>query len=967
MTLEKIQNRITKLERELNDLKNLVGKYESQSKKEVSTYEETSTPKEDAQTPKVKKNYEYNIGGYIIGAIGAFALIFAAGWLIKLSIDKRWLNESARIISSIIFGLSVIGASLYLYKKRFHILPNIILGTAYGLLYLSIFSAYYFFNLLGIKETFIFFTLITLASVIFSRIAKSQILYIFSLIGAFAAPLILSQGENSYVFLFSYLTILNLIFLFMSKDFPWKITAYLVFIGNAAIYSGWMEGSLKESSLFIPMAYLIILTSIFFTRHLLLSKENSDHKANYILLFLSFISLLALGHISLEILNKSFIPFFYLFASGFIILWSLLSKKQNNYSIETKSLILILLIPTLFTGLETFFDGPWWMVSIIAFSGTLSATAALRRNRIQSIIAALLWFITGITFLNYLGSINVLATPLWNSRFFLYILTSFFLVLTYGANKESKRFKAYVIIGYILLIGAVLHENHDFFIKEGEIRRLLYSNIILIFAIVPIVLGIIKHKLIFRLTGLALLGVVILKFYFYDVWTLGIVFRIIAGFTLGTALILMAVFYQKFKEKVIKPMFSKTILFIFCMSLIPSIGYSQSTRTKSFQYYKDIQVINISKSDIYGIIKLDDDIYKNSYGNDLRVIYKGNQLPYFKRTEFTKDSLKFNKIKVIYTKVNRWGRTYILKLPKIPENSIYTSISIYVPKRIRSRFEMNAQVSKSKTVKNWVSIGSRSLFRYSGYSQLSFHVNLKESRFLRISTNRKFPLLFLKAAYLPKAKKEYSKSLQIKDLNITNNSDKKATVIYINNESRIKLNRISLLFKEKRFSRSFKIFIKVNRKYQYFMSGNLWQKKKTLHYIDFSSLTQYPLKIMISNNDNKGLTVEKASIFGPKEILIFSLPKTKIDNSIRLYYGNKYVKLPGYDIQNTFGQKLKRKYFKMGNHMKNPEFSYSPVEPPLSQWIIRILFLLGFMGLLYPTYKIIRSYTSEFEKKDIEK
>ena len=54
----------------------------------------------------------------------------------------------------------------------------------------------------------------------------------------------------------------------------------------------------------------------------------------------------------------------------------------------------------------------------------------------------------------------------------------------------------------------------------------------------------------FRLTGIILGVVLISKFYLYDIWTMSIVVRIIAGFSLGIGLVLLSIIYQKYKDKI---------------------------------------------------------------------------------------------------------------------------------------------------------------------------------------------------------------------------------------------------------------------------------------------------------------------------------------------------------------------------------------------------------------------------------
>ena len=98
-------------------------------------------------------------------------------------------------------------------------------------------------------------------------------------------------------------------------------------------------------------------------------------------------------------------------------------------------------------------------------------------------------------------------------------------------------------------------------------------------------------------------------------------------------------------------------------------------------------------------------------------------------------------------------------------------------------------------------------------------------------------------------------------------------------------------------------------------------------------------------------------------MLVFELPRKETVAPLRLYYGNPYIKMPDYDIQNTYDKNSKQIPLTIGIHTVNGKFSYSMIEPPVSTWIIRILFIVGFLSLVWLSYRIMRRYTEDMETK----
>ena len=70
------------------------------------------------------------------------------------------------------------------------------------------------------------------------------------------------------------------------------------------------------------------------------------------------------------------------------------------------------------------------------------------------------------------------------------------------------------------------------------------------YALVLIALGVIRRFALNRILGLALIGLVVLKLYFYDVWLLTRIYRISAFVVLGVLLLATSYLYSRFRHKI---------------------------------------------------------------------------------------------------------------------------------------------------------------------------------------------------------------------------------------------------------------------------------------------------------------------------------------------------------------------------------------------------------------------------------
>jgi len=80
-------------------------------------------------------------------------------------------------------------------------------------------------------------------------------------------------------------------------------------------------------------------------------------------------------------------------------------------------------------------------------------------------------------------------------------------------------------------------------------RDISLSLFWLFYAIVVLAVGFLKKYKSIRLGGIALLLLAIFKLFFYDLWSLGTLYRIISSISLGVVLLSISFVYQKYKDK----------------------------------------------------------------------------------------------------------------------------------------------------------------------------------------------------------------------------------------------------------------------------------------------------------------------------------------------------------------------------------------------------------------------------------
>lgn len=181
----------------------------------------------------------------LLSKIGIVTLVLGIAFFVKYAIDKDWINEVGRVAIGVLTGGVLIGIAHKL-RKKYDIFSALMVGGGVSVLYITITLAFREYHLFDQTLAFVILIAITIFSVILSLVYDRKELALFSLLGGYASPLMISTGDGNYVVLFSFLFILNSGMLIISMRKKWGIIGIVSFVCTLLFYWVWIMNSFKD-------------------------------------------------------------------------------------------------------------------------------------------------------------------------------------------------------------------------------------------------------------------------------------------------------------------------------------------------------------------------------------------------------------------------------------------------------------------------------------------------------------------------------------------------------------------------------------------------------------------------------------------------------------------------------------------------------------------------------------------------
>ena len=302
--------------------------------------------------------HEYFLAANFITVIGSILFVLGIGFFVRFSVFDYFPDIISRSVIALGGSLLLIFVSHSMYKKH-PAFSSIIMGGAFSILYFTLITAYYNYNLFGTGTAFIIAFLITAFSVLLSLGYKRYSLVTLAFIAAYSTPFLVNYSDSDSFLLFNYLILLDigvLVLVIFKKNLFLNLTAF-AFTG--VYFLIWLITSIKighQANYDIGFLYLII----FFLILLPLNTISNIVKKKFFLPFeLSVIITLnmmvyAAGMYMLLSLNPDYRGLFTALLAVFnlVFLYILLTKVKYNQRLVYLTIGLIIIFVTLIPPVE---------------------------------------------------------------------------------------------------------------------------------------------------------------------------------------------------------------------------------------------------------------------------------------------------------------------------------------------------------------------------------------------------------------------------------------------------------------------------------------------------------------------------------------------------------------------------------------------------------------------------------------
>ena len=145
----------------------------------------------------------------LFAAIAGIALVVAAVFFLKYSIEAGWLQPPVRVAIGILVAVALLVVCEMKAARRYPATANAMDAAAIAILFATFFAAHALWNLIPSLVAFGLLAMVTLIAVLLSIRRESLFIAVLGLLGGFATPALLSTGENRPIPLFAYLLLLN--------------------------------------------------------------------------------------------------------------------------------------------------------------------------------------------------------------------------------------------------------------------------------------------------------------------------------------------------------------------------------------------------------------------------------------------------------------------------------------------------------------------------------------------------------------------------------------------------------------------------------------------------------------------------------------------------------------------------------------------------------------------------------------
>jgi uncharacterized membrane protein len=221
---------------------------------------------------KAELSLEQRIGTQWILIAGVVTVFAAVAFFLKYAYDNDLIGPFGRVMIAAFTGLIALIIGEVTRRREYGDIAKVVTALGFAILYVAVFSAYYFYHLIDSTPAFVLAILLTATAMLYAVSLNEILIAFIAMLGGFASPIILSTGENLPMQLFTYTVILGVGAMLCGFYRKWRAINALAFAGTFALYIGWFEkfyrpemksGAPIPGQMYIALSWLVVFFAVY--------------------------------------------------------------------------------------------------------------------------------------------------------------------------------------------------------------------------------------------------------------------------------------------------------------------------------------------------------------------------------------------------------------------------------------------------------------------------------------------------------------------------------------------------------------------------------------------------------------------------------------------------------------------------------------------------------------------------------
>lgn len=517
---------------------------------------------------------EARIGSHWLNRIGITAVLIGAALFLKLAIDNQWIGETGRIAIGLIAGIAVVLWSERFRTKGYRLFSFSLKAVGIGVLYLSLWAAFQVYHLMPSGVVFACMLVVTCSTCAMALTQDAEILAVYSIVGGFATPLLLSTGVNREMALFSYVTLLDLGILSLVIFKPWRRLLWLGYAGTLILYLAWYAEYYDRKQIEPTLIFASVFFAIFAVAPILmLRQERGAGTMPLSFAFVNAVTFFLQAYAMISDISMTATAWFSLVLAAVYLGLNTMRPRAADKTAEAnlKLMHLALAIALITVAIPIRLNAHWITIGWFVESAALLWVG----NRVKSDllnIFALAALALGVGRLLFFDNFTT-TTLIFNMRMLVYVVAIVVLALVAyfaaeDAREEVRNIGAIAIVALnALALVALSYEIRDYYARQiasglpapafwapehwSQMRAIeiargfTYSALFMAYGAMLMVIGFLRNSAFVRWQALVLIAATIIKVFVYDVSQLDRVYRILSFGVLGILLLAISFAYQR--------------------------------------------------------------------------------------------------------------------------------------------------------------------------------------------------------------------------------------------------------------------------------------------------------------------------------------------------------------------------------------------------------------------------------------